>query len=97
MRKNVGLEGGKRREGTNLFKLFLFVAFFNRTEHPFCHGLVADTEFDGSIQDGSSENGVGVPSPGPGTGRMSVHGEDYTSGVENADGGGKKRVTASVG
>ena len=49
-------KGGKRRsERTDglevIILLLLLVAFLDRTEHPFCYGLVADTEFYGSVQD----------------------------------------------
>lgn len=98
--EDVELGGKGRRKGTDLFEdIIFFVAFLYRTEHPFCHGLVADAEFDGSVQDGSSENGVGVPSLGPRTGRMSVHdrrGRGYAE-VENSNGSGRERVMASVG
>jgi hypothetical protein len=51
------VEGVKR---TDLLRLLFFVALFHRAKHPFCHGLVADTEFDGGVQDGGSEDGVRV-------------------------------------
>jgi hypothetical protein len=71
--KNVGLEGKRRREKTDLVRVLFLVAFFYRTEHPFCHGLIADTKLDGSIQDRSAENGVGIPSSRPRTGSVGVH------------------------
>jgi hypothetical protein len=54
--ENVEQEGKRGRKGTDLFKLLFFVAFLYRTEHPFRHCLIADAEFDGSIQDRSAEN-----------------------------------------
>jgi hypothetical protein len=63
----------RERDGTDLVKTILLVAFLYRTEHPLCNGLVADTEFDGGIQYGSTENRVGISSPSPLTGSVSVH------------------------
>lgn len=85
----------KERKGTNLLEfIFFLVAFFHRAEHPFRYRLVADTEFDGSVQDGSTENCVGIPSPGSRTGHTSIHerrrGEDIPEvGDALKDDGGK--------
>lgn len=48
---------------TSLVRLILLLAFLQRTEHPLCHGLVANAELESSVQDGGSEDGVGVPLP----------------------------------
>ena len=47
----------------DLLRVILLVTLLQGTEHPFCHGLVADAELEGSVQDGGSENGVGISLP----------------------------------
>ena len=86
--ERVGLEGKRRRERTDLVKLFFLIAFLYRTEHPFCHGLVVDTELNGSVQDGGSEDCVRIPLSRPRTGPVSVHGRGR---------GGSTEVVKSTG
>ena len=57
-REWVRIEERRRRGKADLLGLFLLVAFFYGAEHPLCHGLVADAEFEGGVQDGGSEDGV---------------------------------------
>ena len=63
----------RRTERTDLFRLFVLITFLDWAEHPFCHGLVTDTELNGCVQDGGSEDCVRVSLSRPRTGSVSVH------------------------
>lgn len=54
----VGLGEKRRKESADLLGLFFLIAFLHGAEHPLRHGLVADAELEGGIQDGGAEDGV---------------------------------------
>jgi len=82
-RKRVGLEGKRRTERTDLFRLFFLITFLYWTEHPLCHGLVVDTELNGCVQDGCSEDCVRIPLSRPRTRSRSVHRRGSTKVVKS--------------